>query len=344
MRGAMYNGVKKDVTLEQFEKPVVKPNTVLIKNVTAGICGTDLTAYLYDGDAVGIHSGNQFGHEMIGIIEEVGEGAEEFTLGTRVFVNPMCFRNIPEGWTPTMSADMAGAFSEYVLVEKPEWDVTLFKIPESVDSIKAALTEPLSVSMNGVLLSGATKGSKAIVYGAGPIGLGALAGLRFMGVEDIIVADTQPFRLDKVKEMGGIPCDVTKTPINDFAKELWGCGTNNFGEPTNLADVVIDCAGHPKAMRDFLDGAKMDSKFICIALGGTLEQTSVAEICLKVVQLIGSCGYTSKTVKTVLSMLESDIDVTPMITSVYGLSDVTIAFKEAANGSKNIKVIIEHSK
>lgn len=344
MRGAMYNGVKQDVTLAEWPMPEVKPGTLLVKNILAGICGTDLAAYLKDGDAVGIVAGNRFGHEMVAEIVEVGEGLEGFKPGQIVFVNPGQAREVPEGWTPTMSCDMIGAFSEYVLVEKPQWGVSLFEIPEGVPYEKAVLVEPLGVSMNSVMVTDAKPGDKAIVYGAGPIGLGVLASLRFKGVTDIIVSDTSPNRLEVVKEMGGIPCDVTKKHVNDFAKELWGTEIGNLGQETTVADIVIDCAGHPRSLRDYMDCAKMGSKFAAVALGNTMEEVSVSEICLKVVNIIASCAYTPETIKNVIALIQSDIPVTPMITAVYGLSDVTEAFKQAADGSKNIKVIIDHSK
>ena len=111
MRGGMYNGIK-NVSLENFEKPVLKENSLVVKNLRAGICGTDIGAYLRGGDAVGIFPGNQFGHEMVGVIEEIAEGVEGFEKGKTVFVNPTEAREIPEGWNKTMSVDMAGAFSE----------------------------------------------------------------------------------------------------------------------------------------------------------------------------------------------------------------------------------------
>ena len=214
MRGGMYNGIK-NVSLENFEKPVLKENSLVVKNLRAGICGTDIGAYLRGGDAVGIFPGNQFGHEMVGVIEEIAEGVEGFEKGKTVFVNPTEAREIPEGWNKTMSVDMAGAFSEYILIENPRWGVNLFEIPENVSLESAAIIEPMCVAMNGVVSARPVKGERAIVYGAGPIGLAAMVELKSMGVEEVIVADAIPLRLEAVEKLGGIACDVTKTPINE---------------------------------------------------------------------------------------------------------------------------------
>lgn len=83
MRGAMYNGVK-NVTLEQFEKPKAGPNDVVVEVKRAGICGTDIHAYLLEGESVGILPGNQFGHELVGEIHEVGENIICVGRGSRL--------------------------------------------------------------------------------------------------------------------------------------------------------------------------------------------------------------------------------------------------------------------
>ncbi len=343
MRGGKYNGVGK-IELTEFDKPVVREGTVLIKNIRAGICGTDLHAYLEEGDSVGIMPGNQFGHEMVGVIEEVGEGVEGFEAGQKVFVNPTTFREYPEGWNFTMSADMAGAFSEYILVEDPQWDYNLFKLPEDIDINYLALTEPLSVSMNGVMLAEPKKEDKAIVYGAGTIGLACLTALKYCGVEEVIVADSVPLRLEAVEKLGGIPCDITKMPTNEFAVERWGSSTGNLGQQTNLADLVFDCAGYPKAIDDYLEYAMPNSKLICIAMGNSPTEITSTEIVAKMITIIGSAGYTPEVIVKVLEMLAAGTDVSPLITDVFPLSEITTAFDEAAKGDQNIKVLIDHSK
>ena len=343
MRGGQYNGIK-NVELSEFDKPILKQDSILIKNMRAGICGTDLHAYTLEGESVGILPGNQFGHEMCGVIDSIGSGVDGFEVGQRVFVNPVTFRSIPEGYTPTMSADMAGAFSEYVLVEKPQWNVNLFKIPDHVSLDFAVLVEPLSVSMNGVMLAQPQKGQKAIIYGAGTIGLGCLVALKHLGIEDVIVADSVPLRLETVKKLGGIPCDITKTKTNQFALDLWGNLTAGMGMDMNDADLVFDCAGYTGSIRDYLDNAKMGSQLICIALGNGQVPISTSELAFKSVSIKGSCGYTSQANQEVIRMLDSGIDFFPIITATYPLSKISEAFEDATNVNKNIKVIIDHTK
>lgn len=343
MLGAKYNGLR-DVTLGEFEKPTLKPNSVIIKNLRAGICGTDITGYTVDGPAVGIHPGNQFGHEMVGVVDEIGENVTGIEKGTIVFVHPNRFRECPEGWTQIMSCDMAGASSQYVLVDEPQLGYNLFEIPSNVSLDAAALVEPLSVSMNGALLANPKETDNVIIYGAGPIGLGALASLQFLGVKNIIVADTIPLRLEAVEKMGAIACDVTKHNINEFAIEQWGSCIGNLGQTTNNVDIVVDCAGYPASIKDFMDYAKIGAKMICIAMGAATVPVSTYDIVLKDVQIISSCAYTTETNNKVIEMLASGKDVTPIISDVYPLTDCTNAFIKAADSKNSIKVVIDHTK
>lgn len=108
----------------------------MVKVARAGICGSDLTAYRLDGMSVGIlyngqfgHDG-QFGHEMVGTVHEVGTEVQGVQVGDRVFVNPtVCKRN------GMLGCDIAGAFSEYVLVEDAAYGYNLFKLAEEMGAV-----------------------------------------------------------------------------------------------------------------------------------------------------------------------------------------------------------------
>lgn len=343
MRGALYNGVK-DVTLRELEKPTAGPGELIVRNTHAGICGTDLTAYLYDGEAVGILPGNSFGHEMVGVVDAVGEGVD-IEVGTRVFVNPNNIRTAPEGWNPVMNTDMAGAFNEYIKVENPEYDVNLFKLPENVPNDKAVLTEPLSVAMHAVNRSEPRPGDKVVIYGAGPIGLGVLAGMRAKGVEDIIVSDILPTRLEKVKEMGGVPFNSKEGDFITFIKETWGTNPDNFGGQAMNADIVVDTAGFQGVLEEYLAHAKLGSKFIMVALSDKYDKISPTVGVLREVNILGAVAYQSEDIRDVIDMLaDPDAIVEPMITSVIPLSDVTEAFETAADKENQVKVVLDLKK
>ena len=127
MRATIYNGLR-SVELKELDMPKASSKDVLVKVMRAGICGTDLHAYTIEGESVGIHPDNQFGHEMVGYVDAVGKEVKGINEGMRIFVNPVTRKPKGEGLTPTEIADMAGAFSEYMVVEKAELDYDIFSV------------------------------------------------------------------------------------------------------------------------------------------------------------------------------------------------------------------------
>lgn len=344
MRGGMYNGLN-DVTLETFDKPEVKAGGIVVKNVRSGICGTDLHAYQINGPEVGIHPKNQFGHEMSGIIDEVGEGVTGLKVGDHVFINPVTFREPTDEMSVLMSCDMAGAFSEYVAVDKPVEEYNVFKLDDSLSWDIAALIEPVSVALNGILKSNPKTTDKIVIYGGGIIGLCALACLTCMGIKDVIVTARNPFRSAKIEEMNGVLCNTKKTPAPEFIMDRWGKLKGNNGEDTWNADVVIDCAGYAGAFNEIFKYAKCGSQIVVVSLGTSAETLVENDLCYKDISIHGSFAYTPEVNRKAIDYMTANQDVfAPIVTATYGLSDISEAFRAATDHNKNIKVLIDHSK
>ncbi len=342
MRGAIYKGVGK-VELGTFDTPKAGPNDVVVKNMRAGICGTDLHAYLIEGESVGIRPDHQFGHEMVGYVHEVGENVTGIEKGKKVFVNPVTCKKAKEGYSATEMADMAGAFSEYILVEDAQIDYNVFPLSDALEYDRAVLIEPMSVSMHGVNTASPKPGEKAIVYGTGTIGLGVLIELKAAGVEEVIVSDISDKRLAIAEKLGGIPFNSQKGDLIAFVKEKWGTNLGIMGEETTDADIVIDCAGPKGILEEFMASAKVGSRFVIIALGTAPEQIVPLEVVLKSVKIMGSCAYAPEDHKQVIDLLNNkNILVEPMITSKFGLSEIDKAFETACDKENSIKVIIDH--
>jgi threonine dehydrogenase-like Zn-dependent dehydrogenase len=344
MRAAIYNGIH-NVVLSEAEKPEVIPGAIVVKNIRSGICGTDLHAYNINGPEVGIVPGNQFGHEMSGVVEEVGEGVEGIKKGTHVFINPCTFKEPTAEMSVLMCCDMAGAFSEYVRVDKPVSEYNVFELPEDLDWDIAAMIEPISVALNGILKCRPKKDDKVVIYGGGIIGLCALACLKCMGVEEVIVTARNPFRSAKVEELGGILCNTKLSTVPDFVMDKWGKLTGNNGEDTWNADIVIDCAGYAGAFEEIMKYAKCGSQICVIALGTSEEKLTESNLCYKDISIHGSFAYTPETNRKAIDLVvENPAAFAPIATATYGLSEIAKAFEEANVSSKNVKVLIDHSK
>ncbi len=87
MKALIYKGIR-DIELQKKELPVCGPDDVIVRNVRAGICGTDVTGYLYGGEKVLIYPGREFGHEMVGYVYEKGKNVTGVDIGTRDLLSP----------------------------------------------------------------------------------------------------------------------------------------------------------------------------------------------------------------------------------------------------------------
>lgn len=342
MKAAIYHGIK-HVSIEEREKPTAGDKDVVIQVVKAGICGTDVHAYLAGGDDVGIHAENEFGHEFVGIICEVGKNVADLHLGDRVTICPTARRPESCGLNSTEIADMSGAFSEYVYVENAKKDENVFLLPENLSFDRSVLTEPLSVSTHAVEIADLKGGEKALVYGAGTIGLCALAALQAKGIKDIIISDINEARLNIAKEMGATPFHSGKGNLMEFVKEKWGVYRGNSGEDCINADVVIDCAGLPMIIDEFIGNAKTLSKLIIVAVHGKNVEISPYWVLAKEVTLKGSRGYTAKDILTSIHTLaQEECKLEKIITQKYCHMDIGEAFEQACDGKNAIKVVIEY--
>ncbi len=342
MKAAIYEGIKQ-VSVREIDKPAAGAKDVIIKVMKAGICGTDVGAYLYGGDAVGIYPGHQFGHEFVGEVVEAGSLVKDIKPGDRVTINPTGRRPLSCGMNSTEIADMSGAFSEYVYVEEAQLNYNVFKLPDTLSYDVGVLTEPLSVSTHGVRLSGAKSGMKALVYGSGTIGLAAVAALQKQGVKDIIVSDVNPFKLEYAKAMGAIAFNSKDASLPDFVKETWGKETGNASEETWNVDVVIDCAGAPFITKEFMDNAKINSTFVEIAINMTPAEVSQFWMLAKELTLKGSRGYTPEDILTAIDTLNDPAcKLHSIITHHFAHADFPQAIDTAADASKAIKVVIDY--
>jgi threonine dehydrogenase-like Zn-dependent dehydrogenase len=279
------------------------------------------------------------------VIEEVGAGVTGFQKGQHIFINPCTFKEPTAEMSVLMCCDMAGAFSEYVRVDKPVAEYNVFPLPEDLSWDVAAMIEPISVALNGIVKCNPKKGDKVIIYGGGIIGLCALACLKCLGIDDVIVTARNPFRSAKVEEMGGILCNTKETSVPAFAMEKWGKLTGNNGEDTWNADIVIDCAGYPGGFGEIMQYAKCGSQICVIALGTSEETIIENNLCFKDVSIHGSFAYTPAVNRQAIDLVAANpAAFAPIATATFGLSQIAEAFEAANDSKKQVKVLIDHAK
>ena len=232
--------------METRPKPVPGPGEVLVRVHSVGVCGSDVHYYTHGriGPFV-VEKPLVLGHEMAGIIEEVGKSVPASRVGERVAVEPgvpdrtcsfcrsgrynLC-PNVQFMATPPVD----GAFVDYI-VSPADF---AFALPAHVTLEEGAMIEPLSVGVYAVHRSGMKVGQTVVILGAGPIGLVTLQAARAAGAGVLIVADLDASRLELAKKLGAT---ATINPTQQDASETILALTQSNGP-----DIVFEAVGSPK--------------------------------------------------------------------------------------------------
>ena len=197
---SVHTGAPDAIDVVDLERPAPGPNDVLLRVRACGICGTDVT-FLHMGGGPfgpgGEMTAVPLGHEPAGEIVSPGAEATGLKVGDHVVVNPQA---APSGIIGCGGA--LGGMREYLIIENAVVGKSLALIPDSVPFDVAALNEPLAVALHCFNRSGARPTDKVVVFGAGPIGLGATIWLKLRGVQHVIVADVIPTRLETALAVG----------------------------------------------------------------------------------------------------------------------------------------------
>jgi 2-desacetyl-2-hydroxyethyl bacteriochlorophyllide A dehydrogenase len=221
------------------KRPVAGPADVLLAVKACGICGSD-SFYIHIGGVPPRQGCTPLGHEIAGEIVEVGIEVTGLTVGDHVVVNPMAS---PTGIIGNGGA--TGGLAEFLLIEQAVVGESVAIVPDHIPWEVAALNEPMAVARHAVNRADPKPGEKAVIFGAGPVGLGALIDLTLRGV-DTVVIDVQPTRLAKALSIGASAViDSTKEDVKTRLIEIHGDAPLRPGESRPDTDIYIDAAGVP---------------------------------------------------------------------------------------------------
>lgn len=346
MKAAVYEsaGVLK---LVDKERPhVVKPTDAVVRMQKTTICGTDL--HILGGDIPACKPGTTLGHEGIGIVEEVGDGVNNFKVGDRVIVSCVtacntcyyCKHNLPShcengGWI--LGHLIEGTQSEYIHI--PQADGSLYHAPDSVnDEALVMLSDILPTAYEiGVLPSHVKPGDTVCIVGAGPIGLSALLSVQFYSPSRIIMVDLSQARLDASREFGATDTVLSTTTAEVKAKidEMTG---------GRGVDVVFECVGYPATFDICQNVVSIGGHISNVGVHGKPVTFNLDDLWIKNITL--STGLVNaNTTEMLLDVLKSGkIDASKLVTHHFKLSEVEEAYRVFKNAEEHhtLKVIIEN--
>ena len=247
------------VAVENVPDPKIQhPNDVLVRITSSCICGSDL--HMYEGRTAA-KPGIVFGHENLGIVEEVGDGVTSIKKGDRVVMpfNVACgfCKNCLAGNTGfclTVNPGFAGGAYGYVamgpytggqaeLLRVPFADFNCLKLPSGTEheADYALLADIFPTGYHGCELAQVSPGESVTVFGAGPVGLMAAYSALLRGASRVFVVDRVPERLNKAKEIGAIPINFDQgDPVEQIKSQTDGEGTDKGVDAVGYQAVVKD--------------------------------------------------------------------------------------------------------
>ncbi len=334
MKAAIYHDIK-NISIDDIPDPVCGDNDVVIKNLYAGICGSDKSAYSDGGDKVLIWKNSEFGHETVSEVVEVGKCVEGFKVGDRVYPEPSSCKG------DLMRASTIGAFSEKILVLDARLNGNLYKVPESIPLKVATLIEPLSVGFYTARRAQPRLGETAVVFGPGIIGAGTALSLRARGVEKILIVGTSDFRLNLLQQYGFEVCNLNKEALSDQLAQCFGLKQDNFGLKANI-DIWVDAAGAQSVLEAFTEQGKHGSRMVVTAIHHIPRSIDMQKLTLNDQTIIGSAGYDD--VANVIDFLTStEYPLVNLVTQEFPLESIERAIVTAGNSDQSLKVLIRHN-
>jgi threonine 3-dehydrogenase len=230
--------------------------------------------------------------------------------------------------TVGVGVNRAGAFAEYIAV--PAFNV--FKLPEAISDDMAAILDPLGNATH-TALSFDLVGEDVLITGAGPIGIMAVAIARFAGARHIVVTDVNDYRLDLARQMGAsVALNVTRDSIGDTMQTL--------GMEEGF-DVGMEMSGNPQAFRSMLEAMHHGGKIALLGIPPNDMTIDWNQVIFKGLVIKGIYGREMfETWYKMSSMLQSGLNIQPVITHHFGVDEYLPAFELMESG-KTGKVILD---
>jgi L-iditol 2-dehydrogenase len=333
---------KEDVKIEKVPIPHLADGEVLVKVEVALTCGTDLKVYQRGYHARMIVPPALFGHELAGVIDEVGGSVKGFRRGMRVVaLNSapcgMCFYCSKH--QENLCEDLLfnnGAYAEYIKIPRRIVEANMLAVPPDVSFEAAAMVEPLACVLRGLHETNPEIGDTVVVIGGGPIGLMYIQVAKLTGcnVISVVKRDAQ---VDAARRMGAD--DVVQiTHVNDPIVAVRALTPDRRG-----ADVVIEAVGRPEAWEWAIDMARKGGavNFFGGCAAGTKVELDTNRLHYSEVTLKATFHHTPESVRKAFALIaEKKVRSTDYVTGEAPLSRLNHVLRHMSNRNGDIKTAI----
>ncbi|MCQ8878216.1 L-threonine 3-dehydrogenase [Pseudoalteromonas shioyasakiensis] len=319
-------------------KPEVGHNDLLIKIRKTAICGTDVHIYKWDEWAKNtIPTPMVVGHEYVGEVVDMGQEVRGFNVGDRVsgegHITCGHCRNCRAGRvhlcrnTTGVGVNREGAFAEYLVI--PAFNA--FKIPDNISDELASIFDPFGNAVH-TALSFDLVGEDVLITGAGPIGIMAAAVAKHVGARHVVITDVNEYRLELARKMGATRAvNVANEKLEDVMTDLGM--TEGF-------DIGLEMSGVPSAFNAMLNNMNHGGKIAMLGIPPSDMAVDWNQVIFKGLVIKGIYGREMfETWYKMASLIQSGLDLDPIITHQYSVDDFQAGFDMMISGQSG-KVIL----
>ena len=339
MKALVKAKAQEGIWMEEVPVPECGHNDVLIKISKTAICGTDIHIYNWDKWAQQtIPVPMVVGHEFAGVVEALGSEVKGLAVGDRVSAegHVTCghCRNCRAGKrhlcrnTVGIGVNRQGCFAEYVSVPASN----VFKLTDAISDEVGSILDPLGNAAH-TALSFNLVGEDVLITGAGPIGIMATAIARHAGARHIVITDLNDYRLNIASQLGATrTVNVGREKLKDVMTDL---------KMVEGFDVGLEMSGSPAAFTEMLDKMNNGGHVALLAILPEETQIDWNKIVFKGLKLKGIYGREMfETWYKMSSMLQSNLDISPVITHRFKIDDFQKGFDIMRTGQSG-KVILD---
>ncbi|MEO7015071.1 MAG: alcohol dehydrogenase catalytic domain-containing protein [Leifsonia sp.] len=335
MLAAHYLG-DRTIRVVQAEATPLRPGEARIDVAYAGICGTDLHIFHGAMDAR-VRVPATIGHEMAGTISAIADDVIGWAVGEKVTVMPL-------DWDGTCPACLAGHHHicqnlNFIGIDSPgalqqQWNVpsgVLVKVPDGVRLDHAALVEPVAVAVHDVRRSELSHGDRAVVIGAGPIGV-LIASVAAAAGAEVVVIELDPSRRATAEALGLRTLDPRASDQIEWV-DAWTAGAG--------ADVVFEVSGSAAGVLGATGLAKVRGTVVVVAIHSQPRPLDLHRIFWRELRILGARVYEREDFEKAVSLIaEGAIPADALITAIVPMSDVGAAF-ETLERSEAMKILVD---
>ena len=331
------------IEFRDVEKPIPGSDEILIQIKRIGVCGSDIHVYH------GTHPYTGYpvvqGHEVSGVVAEVGSGVQGFSTGDAVTFLPqiacgLCYPCRHGKYhicdcLKVMGFQSDGAAQEYFAVSADK----VLKIPAGISLEEGAMIEPTAVALHALGraelgLEGGVRGKKVVVLGAGPIGNLVAQSAKALGAEKVLITDLSEYRLQIAQTCG------IDAAVNPQSEDLGKAIRRRLGE--DGADLIMECVGSEATISDAVTCARKGSTIVVVGVFGKKPLIDLGLVQDRELNLLGTLMYQRKDYEKAIELISAGkIKLKELITDTFPFSDYLKAYHHIEKAKdRAIKVMI----